>query len=230
MTRFANNLITITLLFVLTAVNPASAEIKSSKTLHKLEPGIQSFAVFSLESLNAQIRESGPTAFNFKKYKRLKMSQSYSCLYRILKVGSDYFYSPNAGILEVNEGIVSFRKNLWTTGGMSDSSYLQNEGNLIVDQKGRFIGKIPIFHKNVKAGMVAEPPKYDTELNGKHVTLGELDYVRFPENEGADIFRKLKIDIASYMNQPMQKFEGEHVMKRRGGDFHLHVRHCKVLP
>lgn len=230
MTRYSIHLIAITLLMVLTAVNPASADIKSSKTLHNLEPGILSFAVFSLESLKAQIRESGPTAFNFKKYKRLKMSQSYSCLYRILKVGSDYFYAPNAGILEVKEGIVSFGKNLWTTGGMSDSSYLQNEGNLIVDQKGRFIGKMPIFHKNIKSGMVAEPPKYDAELNGKHVTLGELDYSRFPQNEGAHIFRKLKIDIASYMDQPMQKFEGEHVMKRRGGDFHLHVRHCKILP
>ena len=78
--------------------------------------------------------------------------------------------------------------------------------------------------------MVAEPPKYDAELNGKHVTLGELDYSRFPQNEGTHIFRKLKIDIASYMDQPMQKFEGEHVMKRRGGDFHLHVRYCKILP
>ncbi len=92
---------------------------------------------------------------------------------------------------------------------------------------GRFL-----FHKNVKKGQSAEPPKYDSEFDGKYFALGELNYDRLPQRKGGHLWDELSLAggarqvMKLFQNNEMQPFEGEHIAKRRGGDFHLQIRFC----
>ena len=211
----------------------AYAGLKSTKTLDKPSGGILKFAVMDSSAMRDLMSSSGPTAYDFSDYSALTLSEPVNCMYRIAKFGSDYAYVANVGIVNVTtDGVLIFKENHWGAGGMSGPQYLQNESNLRIDKKGRVIGKIPIFHKNVKKGQSAEPPKYDSEFDGKYFSLGELDYERLPKRKGGRLWHELNLGggpgkiARRFQNHQMQPFEGEHIAKRRGGDFHLQIRFC----
>ncbi len=172
----------------------AYAELKSTKTLDKPSGGILKFAVMDSSAMRDLMSSSGPTAYDFSGYSALTLSEPVNCMYWIAKFGSDYAYVANVGIVNVTtDGVLIFKENHWGTGGMSGRQYLQNESNLRIDKKGRVIGKIPIFHKNVKKGQAAEPPKYDSEFDGKYFTLGELNYDRLPQRKGGHLWNELSL-------------------------------------
>ncbi|MAW24780.1 MAG: hypothetical protein CMQ84_02135 [Gammaproteobacteria bacterium] len=172
----------------------AYAELKSTKTLDKPSGGILKFAVMDSSAMRDLMSSSGSTAYDFSGYSALTLSEPVNCMYWIAKFGSDYAYVANVGIVNVTtDGVLIFKENHWGTGGMSGRQYLQNESNLRIDKKGRVIGKIPIFHKNVKKGQAAEPPKYDSEFDGKYFTLGELNYDRLPQRKGGHLWNELSL-------------------------------------
>lgn len=210
------------------------AELSSTGSLDSLDVGIKQFDVEVSDSMRELAVSTGPTAYDFSNHELLTMKTGVNCLYRIAKFGKDYAYVANVGILNVDKGgRVSFKENQWGTGGMSDPKYLRNEANLRVDIQGRLLGKIPIFHQNIKKGQGAEPPVYDTEFDGKYFTLGALDLSRLDWNQEGHLWWNLGLGHTREtilkpfrVNNKEVIFAGEHVAKRRGADFHLQIRYC----
>lgn len=226
---FLDNIYYIFLSFVFIFSKLAYGDIKSTYTLDKPTGGILEYNILDRNDMRELISKSGPTAYDFSNIELINLQNSVSCLYRIAKFGSNYAYVSNVGIVNVSfDGILSFKENFWSTRGISNAKYLQNEANLRVDKIGRIIGKIPIFHKNIKKGQSSEPPVYDLEFDGKFYKLGVINYSKLRENESNFLWKKIKLDLklTDYIGHKMQPFEGEHIAKRRGGDFHFQIRYC----
>ena len=62
------------------------------------------------------------------------------------------------GEFSVETGRIKFGKNWWNTGGLADSSYLQEQAALVFSDDFLLNGSIPYFHLFVSPGEIAERP------------------------------------------------------------------------
>ena len=107
-----------------------------------------------------------PFEFDFSKHKIWTDMPQVGCSFEIQRrpIEDQRIETMASGQLKIENGIYYFLQNSWRTKGMSDSSYLQDEGNLRLLKDGRPIGKMPYFHLFINQGEVARPPEY-VELN-----------------------------------------------------------------
>ena len=62
------------------------------------------------------------------------------------------------GEFSVETGRIKFGKNSWNTGGLADSSYLQEQAALVFSDDFLLNGSVPYFHLFVSPGEIAKRP------------------------------------------------------------------------
>ena len=116
----------------------------------------------SLSSSSLKQLKRLPYEFNFEGHKIWTDSPHLVCAFTINRrpIENRRIEMMAQGRLTIQNGIVRFQRNNWRTRGMSDPSYLEDEGNLRILENGTPIGKIPYFHLFINQGEVARPPLY----------------------------------------------------------------------
>ena len=103
-----------------------------------------------------------PFEFDFTKYEIWNDMPAVRCFFYIHRrpIEDRRLEEMASGRLRIENGVFKFLRNRWRTGGMAESSHLQDEGNLRLLRDGRPVGKMPYFHLFINQGEVARLPEY----------------------------------------------------------------------
>jgi len=125
----------------------------------------------------------GRKLFDFEKYDLALNVSDQDCSFRIFrKVHHDGRQEMLAsGTLDIYKGNIVFRKNYWETGGIADSSYLEEQASIALLKDKSLVGAMPYFPFFVDPGEIAEPP----------ITI-EFDKVK---KGGNDFVHTFKFDV-----------------------------------
>ena len=90
----------------------------------------------------------------------MTMLNQNECLFSISRqqIESKKIEELATGQFSVESGLIKFGKNSWKTGGLADSSYLQEQGVLAFSDDYLLNGSIPYFHMFVSPGEIAQRP------------------------------------------------------------------------
>lgn len=85
------------------------------------------------------------------------------------------------GQFSVESGLIKFGKNSWKTGGLADSSYLQEQGVLAFSDDYLLNGSIPYFPLFVSPGEVAQRPMQIDFFNTEADNFYKNEFIWFGE-------------------------------------------------
>lgn len=136
-----------------------SGNLTKSDDIMSFDVSLSSSALKNLKRL--------PFEFDFSKHEIWTDMSQTICSFEIKRraIEERRVETMATGQLEIENGVFNFLQHLWNTKGMSDQSYLKEEGNLKILKNGEPIGKMPYFHLYINKGEVAQPPLY-VELTG----------------------------------------------------------------
>ena len=169
----------------------AAAICAKLTTLSENEKDLASIRLYPVEINSDDFAKlNGGPIFNFKKIAvNAKLNESCQFLIKRRAFHDDRREMMASGYLDVVSGHVFFGKNTWMTGGLADDTYLKEQSNLAIDEKGRIFGIMPFFHMFVRAGEEAPVP-YMVELGKKRKLdeIGKHSSIWFDVNSWGDGF------------------------------------------
>ncbi|MDP6969501.1 MAG: hypothetical protein QGG88_10395 [Gammaproteobacteria bacterium] len=152
------------------------------------EPGIQIYDV-ALKPADKERLLSTPlskTEFDFSAYRIAQHADTITCSFDLRRVvyenkteGEMENWNIANGVIRIENGKVNLKSGRWNMGGLSSNpSYLRDEINLRLTDKGHLVGKMAYFHLNIDSGEAPMAPLY-IEL-APHQRSTALDYKNLP--------------------------------------------------